>query len=104
MLEKILNSSKQAKASKNSHSSSLGDITDGSFYRFLLEEGQFLAGDSCISGIFNTDGIPLYSSTKVKLWPIFIAINDIPLCQRFARENMVLAGIWQGKASPPFLQ
>ena len=104
LLEKILNSKRQAKVSKNSHSSSLRDITDGSFYRFLLEEGQFLAGDNCISGIFNTDGIPLYSSAKVKLWTIFIAINEIPLCQRFARENMVLVGIWQGKASPPFLQ
>lgn len=104
LLEKILSCKKQAKASKSSQNSSLKDITDGSFYRLLLEEGQFLAGDNCISGIFNTDGIPLYSSAKVKLWPIFIAINEIPLCQRFARDNMVLAGIWQGKASPPFLQ
>ena len=104
LLEKIFNSKKKAKLSKSSNSSFQRDITDGSFYRLLLEEGQFLAGDNCISGIFNTDGIPLYTSAKVKLWPIFIAINEIPLCQRFARENMVLVGIWQGKASPPFLQ
>jgi len=56
-----------------------------------------------LSGIFNTDGFPLYSSSKVKLWPIFLATNEIPLSQRFSRDNMVLAGIWQGKGNPPFL-
>lgn len=104
LLEKVFDSKKKAKFTESSHSSSLTDITDGSFYRFLLEEGQFLASDNCISGIFNTDGIPLYTSAKVKLWPIFLAINEIPLCQRFSRENMVLVWIWQGKESPPFLQ
>ena len=55
-----------------------------------------------ISGIFNTDGVQLYSSSKVKLWPIYVAINEIPLKQRFAKENMILAGLWQGKGQPPY--
>ena len=104
LLAKILDVKKKAKTAKTSHSSTVTDITDGKYYRHLLEEGQFLANENCISGMFNTDGIPLYKSAHVKLWPIFLAINEIPLRQRFSRENMVLVGIWQGKGSPPFLQ
>lgn len=78
------------------------DITDGKCYRELCQEGQFLADQNAISGIFNTDGVPLYSSTKEKLWPIFIAVNEIGISRRFHRENMILAGIWQGKKNPPF--
>ena len=50
-----------------------------------------------ITAIFNTDGICLYSSSKVELWPIFLAINEIPPKERFSRENMLLVGMWQGK-------
>lgn len=104
LLEKIFDTKRKAKISKMSNGSTLADITDGNYYRNLLDDGQFLANENCISGMFNTDGIPLYKSAHVKLWPIFLAINEIPLCQRFSRDNMVLVGIWQGKGSPPFLQ
>ena len=42
LLEKVLNTKKNAKLSKTSHTSSLRDITDWKFYRLLLEGGQFL--------------------------------------------------------------
>lgn len=78
------------------------DICDGKMYRKLCEPGNFLCNESHFSVIFNTDGIPLYSSTGEKLWPIFLCVNEIPVEQRFTRENTVLVGIWQGKGSPPF--
>lgn len=81
----------------------LSDITDGICYQELCQTGNFLAHVNNISGIFNTDGIPLFSSTGVKLWPIFLAVNEIPISQRFSRDNMILAGIWQGKNAPPFM-
>lgn len=104
LLEKIGNVKYQARLKKLTKSSSISDITDGKYYRTLLEDGNFLANENSISGMFNTDGIPLYSSSSVKLWPIFLAINEIPLAQRFSRDNMILVGIWQGKGNPPFLQ
>ena len=33
---------------------------------------------------------------------MFLAINELPAASRFARENMILATIWQGKNNPPF--
>jgi len=79
------------------------DIIDGKLYKKLCEPGQFLNQNTNISALMNTDGIPLYSSSKVKLWPIFLAINELPPSHRFSRNNLILAGIWQGKGNPPFL-
>ena len=81
----------------------LGDIVDGEQYRKLCRSGQFLHDSNNISVIFNTDGVPLYSSSGVKLWPIFIAVNELSPSERFSRDNVILAGIWQGKGNPPFL-
>jgi len=54
------------------------DIIDGKFYNQLCEPGQFLSNKSNISLIFNTDGAPLYSSSSVSLWPVFLEINELP--------------------------
>lgn len=70
----------------------------------FVQTWYFLSSDANISAIFNTDGVPLYSSSSVKLWPIFLAVNELPPSERFAKGNMILAGIWQGKGNPPFMQ
>ncbi len=57
-----------------------------------------------MSAIFNTDGVPSYSSSGTKLWPIFLALHELPPAVRFAKGNMILAGLWQGKGNPPFFQ
>ncbi|WAR08784.1 LOW QUALITY PROTEIN: hypothetical protein MAR_018742 [Mya arenaria] len=49
---------------------------------------------------FNTDGVPLYNSSS--LWPVVIVINDLPPSQRFATQNVLLWGLWQGIGKPVF--
>lgn len=56
---------------------------DGKYYTKLCEKGQFLHNKSNISLIFNTDGAPLYSSSSVSLWPVFLAVNELPSPDRF---------------------
>lgn len=56
---------------------------DGKYYIKLCEKGQFLHNKSNISLIFNTDGAPLYSSSSVSLWPVFLAVNELPSPDRF---------------------
>lgn len=92
------------KIGQNIAHTEISDICDGQFYRTLCQPGQFLNDSNNISALFNTDGIPLYNSSNVKLWPVFLAINELPPSSRFSRENMVLAAIWQGKDKPPFSQ
>ena len=80
----------------------LCDITDGTAYKKLYDVNGFLYNTYNITGIFNTDGVNLYSSSKIELWPIFMAINELKPSTRFSRENMLLVGLWQGKGKPPF--
>ena len=84
----------------NSGCSLITDISDGQEYRKLMQDG-YLKSDN-LTAIFNTDGVNLYSSSKIELWPIFLAINELSPKKRFSRENILLAGIWQGKGKPPF--
>ena len=81
----------------------LTDITDGECYRAMMGDDLFLdKAKNNLTAIFNTDGVNLYSSSKVELWPIFLAINELSPAQRFSRNNIILLGLWQGKGKPPF--
>lgn len=80
------------------------DITDGIAYRELLKPGQFLSDGHNITCVMNTDGVNLYSSSRVELWPLFLTINELSPAARYARDNILLAGLWQGKGKPPFKQ
>ncbi|XP_028518623.1 uncharacterized protein LOC110251203 [Exaiptasia diaphana] len=77
----------------------LGDIYDGALYRKHWESG-FLRDYRNISFIYNTDGVPVFKSSKYSLWPIFLAINELPYKQRFSKDNMLLAGMWFGPDKP----
>jgi hypothetical protein len=83
-------------------SKTIKDIIDGKEYLKHCQPGGFLHSPNNLSLIFNTDGIPLYKSSKVSLWPIFLAINELPPQERFAVKNMILWGIWQGAGKPKF--
>ena len=62
---------------------------DGKYYIKLSEKGQFLHNKSNISLIFNTDGAPLYSSSSVSLWPVFLAVNELPSPDRFVMKVLM---------------
>lgn len=71
----------------------------------MMVDGGFLdQTNHNITAILNTDGVNLYSSSKIELWPIFLAINELSPPLRFSRNNIILLGLWQGKGKPPFQQ
>lgn len=53
-----------------------------------------------VSFIMNTDGVAIFHSSKVSLWPVWLAINELPPALRFSKCNMLLAGLWFAKAKP----
>ena len=83
-------------------SPNIRDIVDGTEYKKYKQSGGFLTNGDNLTLLFNTDGIPLYKSSKVNIWPVFLAINELPPEERFAKKNMVLWGLWQGKGKPRF--
>ena len=58
------------------------DVVDGSEYRKLCESSGILPGSNCLSTL-NTDGIPIFNSSSVSVWPVFLAINEIPPWERY---------------------
>ena len=59
------------------------NVIDGSEYRKLCESSGILAGSNCLSTLLNTDGIPIFNSSFVSVWPVFLAINEIPPRERY---------------------
>ena len=59
-------------------------------------------GTNHISLTMNTDGVPVYNSSSVSLWPIFFIINDLPPSERFIPQNLIIWGLWQGCGKPCF--
>ena len=84
------------------NSTSIRDIVDGRVYKKYKESGGFLASEDNLSLLFNTDGISLYKSSTVNIWPVFLAVNELPPEERFAKKNLILWGLWQGKGKPRF--
>ena len=58
------------------------------------------SGFHWLSCIFNTNGVALYKSSKIDVWLICKAINEIPVQERFFCEN-ILFRVWQGRSKPP---
>ncbi|PIK52346.1 hypothetical protein BSL78_10775 [Apostichopus japonicus] len=82
---------------KKQKTDNVEDIYDGYQYKKLFKPGQFLYGQNNISLMWYTDGCPLFKSSKVSLWPLFFAINELPYKKRFLKENMIYAGLWVGE-------
>ena len=51
------------------------DVTDGLQY---IKHKQFLSEPAHMSLLLNTDGVSLFRSLSTSLWPIWLAINELP--------------------------
>ena len=83
-------------------SGSLRDIYDGRVYKELSGNGVLNSPDA-ISFLINTDGAPVFKSSKVSIWPVYLMINELPLIQRRKKENIIFAGLWFGDRKPIML-
>jgi len=74
----------------------LEDVYDGRIYKRLVKDGILQSGNN-FSFIFNTDGVPIFKSSQVSIWPIYLIINELPYKKRMATENMLFSGLWFGE-------
>ncbi|XP_052130279.1 uncharacterized protein LOC127751196 isoform X1 [Frankliniella occidentalis] len=61
---------------------------------------EFLSEKFNISFMWNTDGVCLYDSSKLQLWPLYLVINELPPEKRYKRENLILAAVYIGESKP----
>ena len=95
----------------STHSNILHDVWDGSALRPLCAPGQFCSHKNHLALSLSTDGVPLFKSSKVSLWPVYLVILNLPANIRTNSENIILCGIWVGLTKPvmkllldPFMQ
>lgn len=75
------------------------DVYDGSLYRKWVDNG-FLMNPDNISFSWYTDGVPVFKSSKISMWPLYLTINELPFNERKRRENTLLLGLWYGDKKP----
>ena len=78
---------------------SISDIYDGHLYQEWLRNG-FLADTRNISFSWFTDGVPVFKSSKISMWPVYLTVNELPFEIRKKRENTLLLGYWFDNKKP----
>lgn len=56
------------------------DIYDGEGYK---HHSHFLDQPANVSLLLNTDGVAIFHSSKVSLWPIWVIVNELPIRKRY---------------------
>ena len=82
---------------------SIEDIYDGLVYQEHMQDRQFLADANIISFLWNTDGVPVFKSSKCSIWLLYFVINELPIHKRWCKENVILGGLWFGETKPNML-
>ena len=79
------------------------NIYDGAIYQKQLKSKGFLSQRNNISFTWNTDGIPGFKSSKYRIWPLYLTINELSPQKRWRSDNILLAGLWFGPQKPNML-
>ena len=66
----------------------------------LNSDHEFFSSQEHIGLIMNTDGVSLYKSSKVSLWPVYLEIANLCPKLRFRHDNVVICALWVGRSQP----
>ncbi|XP_074100029.1 uncharacterized protein LOC141528069 isoform X2 [Cotesia typhae] len=77
----------------DNQSSSISDVRDSNLYKKLKREYPHI-----FTLNYNTDGAPIFKSSKQSFWPQQLIINELPLEDRF--KHIILGGIFLTDAEP----
>ena len=85
---------------RNQSDTHLRDLHDGSAFKGLMSEGEFLSVPEHTGLILSTDRVPIFKSSKGSLWPIYLMVTSIPPHQRCKMDNLIVASLWFGPTKP----
>ncbi|MGH0139841.1 UNVERIFIED_CONTAM: hypothetical protein FKN15_009962 [Acipenser sinensis] len=77
----------------------LSDIHDGVLYkRLLVDQGSQERPLDRLSLSFNCDGVPVFKSSSLSIWPVLCSLNEVTPTERL--KNILMASLWFGKCKP----
>ena len=50
--------------------------------------------------ILNTDGISLFKSSRITVWPVYLQIANLSPSVQFRQDNIITCGLWVGQTKP----
>lgn len=74
-----------------------GDISDGRLHKSIRKN---VGAAWSVTLTLNTDGSPVFSSSKASVWPTQLMVNELPFNVRF--QNVIVGALWFAKTHPPF--
>jgi len=80
-------------------SGKITDVCNGFAYK-NYGGGKLLKFPHAISLLMSTDGVPVFKSSKVSMWPVSISINELP--PNLRRKYMMACVLWVGEGKPNF--
>ena len=83
--------------SSNHTSSVISDVWDAK----MLSSNDFFHSSSNLALSLFTDGVPIFKSSKVSVWPVYYIILNLPPSVRSKAKNIILSGMWVGPTKPP---
>lgn len=85
--------------STDQNGSTISSLYDGLIYK---SHSEFLNEKTNISLSYYSDGVALYTSSKLSIWPFYLHINELPIEERYKIENTIVLGLWYDKEKKPF--
>ncbi|XP_011685212.1 PREDICTED: uncharacterized protein LOC105448390 [Wasmannia auropunctata] len=77
----------------------IGDVSDSKVYRNLISKYSYEANDEyLLTYNFNTDGMPIFNSSKKSSWPILLYINELQPSMQF--KHVLMCALWVGDKEP----
>ncbi len=76
------------------------DVWDGSIWKSLSDRGRYLSNRHNLALSLSTDGVPLFKSSSVSIWPVYLVILNLAAGIRMNAENVILCGLWVGPSKP----
>lgn len=84
----------------STNSDVLRDVWDGSALRPLCAPGRFFSNKNHLALSLSTDGVPLFKSSRLSLWPVYLVILNLPANIRMNSENVIMCSLWVGPTKP----
>lgn len=91
-----LQTSLEALAGRRETGGEMKDVTDGALYINTREALNCSKGHLTVT--LNSDGSPLFNSSKHSIWPVQLVINELPPSSRL--KNTLVSMLWYGPAHP----
>jgi hypothetical protein len=84
---------------RNNKENGISDVYDGTNYKTAFSNG-FLDDPNALSFSFNTDGVQIFKSSTLSMWPVYMLVNELPPTERKLKENVIYYGLWIGSKKP----